>query len=186
MSPQSFPEIIDVRKFFSQGVHLKSSLPLQLCNRLEPYLSKTEGFGNSKIEVDLFFIKDDKGGYILDGTLESTLFLPCQRCLKGLEHALTSEFSVHVLDELKVSRDRELDEDELEVVLSIEGKLDLLALVEDELILSLPLVVYHDETDCNPTLVNIQESSRSMESKPFAELEVLKQQLLAGKSKKEP
>jgi uncharacterized protein len=184
MSLQSFPEIIDVRKFFSQEAHLKASLPLEVCKRLEPYLSKAEGFGKSKIDVNLAFIKDDQGHYILDGKIESTLFLPCQRCLRGLEHSLSSEFSVQVLDELKVSGDRELAENELEVVLSHEGNLELLALVEDELILSLPLVIYHDKTDCNPKLVSIQESGRkTLESKPFAELELLKEQLLSGKGK---
>lgn len=182
MSQQPFPEIIDVRKFFSQGVHLKASLPLLSCKRLEPYLSKAEGFAKSKIDVNLVFRKDDEGRYILDGELESTLFLPCQRCLQGIEHSLSSEFSVQVLDELKVSGDRELAEDELEVVLSFEGKLDLLALVEDELILSLPLVIYHDKLDCNPKLVSIQQSAgQATGSKPFAELAVLKQQLLSDK-----
>ena len=186
MSLQPLPEIIDVRKFFSQGLHFKTSLPLQACMRLEPYLSKAEGFGNFKIEVDLAFMKDDEGRHILDGKLESTLFLPCQRCLQAIEHSLSSEFSVQVLDELKVSGDRELAEDELEVALSLDGKLDLLALLEDELILSLPLVIYHDMADCNPKLVNIQERGRqTLRSKAFAELEVLKEQLLSGKSKKD-
>ena len=186
MSQEPFPEIIDARKFFSHGVLLKASLPLQSCKRLEPYLSDAEGFAKSKIDVNLAFNKDDKGRYILDGEIESTLFLPCQRCMQGMEHALSSEFSVQVLDELKVSGDRELTEDELEVVLSFEGKLDLLALVEDELILSLPLVIYHDKLDCNPKLVSIQQSARqAIESKPFAELEVLKQQLLSAKGETE-
>ncbi len=186
MLQQPLPEIIDVRKFFSQGVQIKTTLPLQACKRLEAYLSKAEGFANSKIEVDLAFMIDDEGRYILDGKLESNLFLPCQRCLQGIEHALSSEFSVQVLDELKTSGDRELAEDELEVALSLDGKLDLLALLEDELILSLPLVIYHDKTDCNPKLVNIQERGRqSSGNKPFAELEVLKEQLLSGKSQKE-
>lgn len=182
MSPQPFPEIIDVRKFFSQEAHLKTSLPLLSCKRLEPYLSKAEEFTESKIEVDLTFIKNDQGRYILSGEISSVLFLPCQRCLQGVEHNLSSEFSVQVLDELVASGDRELAEDELEVVLSFEGKLDLLALVEDELILSLPLVIYHDKVDCNPKLVSLQESGRqTLKSKAFAELEVLKEQLVSAK-----
>ncbi len=184
MSLQPFPEIRGVRKLFSQQAHIKASLPLYSLKRLEKYLNKAEEYCSSEIEVDLEFIQGDENRFILAGEMKGALFLSCQRCLQGVKYRLSSDFRVQVLDELKVSGDRELAEDELEVVLSLEGKLDLLALVEDEVILSLPLVIYHDETDCNQSLVDLQVSSRQkVESKAFAELEVLKNQLKSGKDK---
>jgi len=182
MSLQPFPEIIDVRKFFSQQAHIKASLPLNSLKRLEKYLNKAEEYCSLEIEVDLEFIQGDESMFILAGKMKGALFLSCQRCLQGVEYKLSTDFRVQVLDELKVSGDRELAEDELEVVLSLEGKLDLLALVEDEVILSLPFVIYHDEADCNQVLVDLQVSSRQkIEPEAFAELGVLKNQLKSGK-----
>ncbi|MBN4053275.1 DUF177 domain-containing protein [Haliea sp. AH-315-K21] len=181
---QSFPEIIDVKKFFSRQARLRAPLPLQLLKRLEQYLNKAEGGNSSAIDVDLDFSQDEESRFILVGKMKGRVLLSCQRCLQAVEYSLSSDFKVHVINELKISGDRELAEDELEVVLSLEGKLDLLALVEDELILSLPLVIYHDEADCNQALIDLQASSRrEIGSKAFAELAVLKNQLKSSKSK---
>lgn len=184
MSLQPFPETIEVRKFFSRQAHITASLPLQKFERLEQYLVKDEADDSSEIDLKLDFIQDDEGRFILVGSMKGGLLLSCQRCLRGVEFILSSDFRVQILDELKVSGDRELAEDELEVVLSSEGELDLLALVEDEVILSLPLVIYHEQTDCNQALVDLKLSEQQeLESKPFAELEVLKSQLKLAKNK---
>jgi uncharacterized protein len=117
--------------------------------------------------------------------MQGSLHLSCQRCLQGVDYSLSSDFRVQVIDELKVGGDRELAQDELEVVLGVEGKLDLFALVEDELILSLPVVVYHDEPDCNQVLVDLNsKAEQDIEAKPFAELAELKKQLSEVDGKK--
>lgn len=184
MSLQPFPETIEVKKFFSRQAHITASLPMQKLERLKQYLVKAETDDSSEIDLRLDFIQDDEGRFILTGTMEGVLVLSCQRCLRGVEFTLSSDFKVQIVDELKVSGDRELAEDELEVVLSNEGVLDLLALVEDEVILSLPLVIYHEQADCNQALVDLKRSSQQeLGSKPFAELEALKSQLELEKSK---
>ncbi|MDG2091530.1 MAG: DUF177 domain-containing protein [Gammaproteobacteria bacterium] len=184
MSLQQFPETVEVKKFFSRQGQLTTSLPLQKFTRLEQYLANVEADDSSEIEVDLDFIQDDEGRFILKGSMKGALLLSCQRCLQGVEYSLSSDFRVQIIDELKVGGDTELAKDELEVVLSTEGKLNLFELVEDEVILSLPLVVYHDEPDCNQVLVDLNRSAeQNIESKPFAELEVLKKQLSSEKSK---
>ena len=58
--------------------------------------------------------------------------------------------------------------------------MDLLGLLEDELILSLPLVAYHDELNCNEALVALKASAQNKPS-PFAELETLKVQMREGR-----
>lgn len=184
MSLQPFPEIINVKNFFSRQGNLRATLALQLFRRLEQYFNKTEGNNSSTIEVNLDFIQDDENQFIVDGKMVGTLLLSCQRCLKPLIYPLSSGFRVKVLEELQVNGDRELEEDELDVVLSVGGKLDLLALVEDELIMSLPLVSYHDDSDCNQILIGLQLNSRQKDvSKLFPELELLKNRLKSGKVK---
>ena len=182
MSLQPFPEIINVKNFFSRQENIRASLSLPLFRRFEQYLNKDKGNNSPEVEVELDFIQDDENRLIVDAKMTGTLFLSCQRCLQALKYTLSSNFRVRVIEELKVSGDRELASDELDVVLSRGGKLDLLALVEDELILSLPLVIYHDEADCNQILIGLQVNSRQRnESKVFAELEVLKPQFKPDK-----
>ena len=181
MSLQQFPEIVEVKKFFSRQGHLTASLPLARFKRLEQYLIKVKANGSSEIEVDLDFIHDE-GRFVLEGTIQAALHLSCQRCLQGAEYNLSSDFRVQVIDGLQDKGDRELAQSELEVVLSVDGKLDLYELVEDEAILNLPLVVYHNESDCNQVLVDLNRAAQeNIESKPFAELEVLRKQLTSAK-----
>jgi uncharacterized protein len=68
--------------------------------------------------------------------------LECQRCLQPLNWELTVAHRVRfVHGEQEAERlDEELEDD----VLALEPRLDLLALLEDELILALPLVPRHD------------------------------------------
>jgi uncharacterized protein len=69
--------------------------------------------------------------------------LTCQRCLQPLRQALVVERDLRfVADEAEAER---LDEDSDDDVLALPGRgLDVPALVEDELILALPLVPRHE------------------------------------------
>lgn len=179
MSQQAFPEQIDVRRFFSQEAAYKADVPLHLFPRLTEYLSQDGAAEDAQVAVDLQFRKDQQGRHLITGTLEGELLLDCQRCLQSMPYRLRTELNVQVLDRLVESGDRELDENEMDVVLSREGKLDLLALIEDELILSLPIVLYHETRDCNQALNELKDSEGegSGRDNPFAQLESLKQQL---------
>ena len=178
MSQQPFPEIVDVKKFFSRQSPLSFVLSQSRLKRLAQYLNEVEASNGSEIDVELNLIQDEEGRFILSGTMQGRMSLTCQRCLQEVEYDLASDFIVRVVDELKAGGDRELAQDELDVVVSVDGKLDLLALIEDELILSLPLVIYHKEQDCNQTLVEMQSSAQQKTAaKPFAELAALKKQL---------
>jgi uncharacterized protein len=63
-----------------------------------------------------------------------------------------------------------------EPVLVEDEQLNLLAVVEDELILSLPQVVYHDEADCNVSRDQLTSGADDEPSPapPVSPFEVLK------------
>lgn len=182
MSLLPFPEKIDVRKFFSRHANFKANLPLPVFSRLLEFIRHSEEFDESEIQVALNYIVDDEGRFLISGKLSGLVLLTCQRCLQGVEHKLYAEFKVQVLNELEEGGDRELTGAELDVVLAQEWQLDLLSLLEDELILSLPLVAFHEERNCNESLVALQEAVKHKPS-PFAELEALKKQLQQNKDK---
>lgn len=72
----------------------------------------------------------------------TTVALQCQRCLQPMAEVLAVDCRLRfVADEDEAAR---LDEESEDDVLALTGRLDLQALVEDELILALPLVPRHD------------------------------------------
>lgn len=101
------------------------------------------------------------------------VWLTCQRCLQPLAVDLEVESAIRfVATEAEAERlDAESDDD----VLALEPALDLRDLVEDELLLDLPLVPRHD--DCRPALpeddAQADEAAAASEH-PFAKLAALK------------
>jgi uncharacterized protein len=111
--------------------------------------------------------------------LQGTARLVCQRCLGALEVGVEAAAEVGlVATEADVSRVPE----ELEPVLAPEGRISVGELVEEELLLTLPIVPLHAESDaCKaaPAAGPIVEKGREggETQKPFAQLaELLKRQ----------
>ena len=99
--------------------------------------------------------------------------LQCQRCLLPMREALSAQRSfLFVSDEAEAAR---LDEEMEDDVLVLPARLELAELVEDELILALPLVPRH-EVCAQPMSVDAQGSElpEPKRPNPFAALEALR------------
>ena len=113
--------------------------------------------------------RDAMGHPALTLSLDGAAFMTCQRCLRP--------FAVPVAQEtlLLLARNEHelvrLDAEEPEVVLA-GAPLDALALVEDELLLSLPFAPRHAEAECDAATVSDAVAAAS--EKPFAQLAALK------------
>jgi uncharacterized protein len=105
--------------------------------------------------------------------LQGTLGLQCQRCLEPMDYALaTSSELLVVQNEAALQED---DVDDADRVLA-GAELDIKALVEDEILLALPMAPRHAEGKC----VRAQANDGKAEVHPFAALAKLK----AGKESK--
>ena len=108
-------------------------------------LAEEVGAQSGDLRVTLDFAIDAQGRRVIRGRLEAELQLPCRRCLAPMAQPVESDFLLGMVTsdalaaELPSTHEPVLVEDE---------QLNLLTVVEDELILSLPQVVYHDEADC--------------------------------------
>ena len=114
----------------------------------------------------------------MDLHAETAVALQCQRCLRPMEVPLDVERSLRfVPDEQQAA---ELDADSEEDVLAMTRNLDLLELVEDELILELPIVPRHELCPevlaVPPSVAELGEGETADTSKPnpFAALAALK------------
>ncbi|MDY3331673.1 MAG: YceD family protein [Pelistega sp.] len=101
--------------------------------------------------------------------------LTCQRCLDLFHYAVDTEVVLEVVTSVKalnadVDESGEIDSQAYDKILA-NKPIDILELVEDELILSLPYIPKHEEC---PELVELPEDNLEKKPSPFAVLEKLK------------
>jgi uncharacterized protein len=134
--------------------------------RLQDYLSDSQG----KLEYKVSGTLDKNGKPIIQVTIKGTINLHCQRCLDGLAHVLDIQTAI-----LLVENESELSR--LDGTESVDGILtasdtDVLALIEDEIILSLPISPRHREDECSAS--ELTNSYAIGKKHPFAMLATLK------------
>lgn len=167
MSGQGFTQtVIDSLEFARSGQTLRGSLPLPGLARLKNSLVDAHGV----VEFEVKGGHEARGRPILTLAIHGMLHLQCQRCLGVLEHPL------QVLNKLLLvtageSAAGDLDEVDAEWI-EASGNLDVAALVEDEVILSLPYAPRHEEGAC--THVGTAAADGAAAS-AFAKLAALKQ-----------
>ena len=104
------------------------------------------------------------------GRLQTSLELQCQRCLQALDMPLELDFRLMIDASDELVRDSSLD-----TLYSDDGFIDLYEVVEDELILAIPLVPLHEDVSCNEYwLAADSEAEPAEKENPFAVLRQLK------------
>ncbi|NNC55026.1 MAG: hypothetical protein HKO07_04805 [Pseudomonadales bacterium] len=132
---------MSVRKFAIAGSSLNGSIALAALPRLSgAVLAASEPFA-----VAIDFAENEFGKRTLKVRIDGTVALECQRCLKPVDVAVTADSNLTVVahDEEARARLRDLDP------LIVEGdELEVFALIEDELLMALPIIALHPQPDC--------------------------------------
>lgn len=161
----SNPILIDPLKFAREGRTLAGKLPVNaLDERVHSDLSDTSG----EVDYTLEGFRDRLGRLSLRLVLKARLQLACQRCMTGMEYRVETDSVITLFtDPEKLELACEQDES-LDAILA-EPELDVKALIEDEIIMDLPLSPKHD--DCgSDTLLR----AKADKPNPFAVLAALK------------
>ncbi|MDM4767497.1 DUF177 domain-containing protein [Pelomonas sp. SE-A7] len=105
--------------------------------------------------------------------IDASAALTCQRCLKPVTEALALEHSFRFAKDEATAA--ELDANSDEDVLELSRSFDLAELIEDEILLALPLVPRHDSCP-QPLAVpaSVDEEIEEERPNPFAALAALK------------
>nr|WP_136252287.1 23S rRNA accumulation protein YceD [Ningiella ruwaisensis] len=100
----------------------------------------------SDVAVKVEFAKDAQGLTYFHGTLAVQVKLICQRCNQAYPYDVDSSFC---FSPVQGSEQTDLLPDAYEPVeVNDHGEINLFELIEDEAILSLPIVALHAEEDC--------------------------------------
>jgi len=97
--------------------------------------------GSEEVCYKLKFGVDSEGYVFINGCVEAALQLQCQRCLRSVEYNIHSEFH---LSPVQNGENAATLPDRYDAVLMEHDKLSVRQLVEDELILSLPIAPMHN------------------------------------------
>lgn len=141
MSSQ-LPEHIEPCDLTEKGARLVGNLDLGRMGRLSLSLFRANG----AVEIEIEFGKDEQGNRLVTGEWSTRLELICQRCLEPMEIALSGEFRFELVGGTQESGRMSLDFEPIPVFES--ETVSLLEIVEDEIILALPMAPVHAIGDC--------------------------------------
>ena len=148
---QKLPQFIDPFRLAEVGRMYDGSLPIRHMKRLLPLLDGDSAL-NDELILTLAFDKDSNGIHLLSGTIKGTLKLVCQRCLKQMDFAIDANILIAFLAS-------EFDEEKLggeyDPYIVTDTPIMLSDIIEDELLLAMPTIPKHENTQCSEQLTHL-------------------------------
>ena len=137
----ALPTLIDPRKLANQGIVLEGQFHVKHLPRLAAAVIDIE----TPLSALVKFGIDESRAKVASGTLSVSVSAQCQRCLNPVTVALSTDFAAQIIwskDQLvNVPSDRE-------PWIVVAKMASLNELLEDEILLALPLVNYHEHGQC--------------------------------------
>lgn len=134
----SAPPFIDSLDFAQNKQQLSGELLIAGLSRLSDLVSNTQGVLSYTVQGSV----NSLGVPLLIFTLTGNCQLRCQRCLEGMDYPIALESGVCLRTEAEL--DALEDDDEAFDSILAEPRLDIQNLLEEELLLSLPISPRHD------------------------------------------
>ncbi|HDZ57585.1 MAG TPA: metal-binding protein [Pseudomonas xinjiangensis] len=135
------PAHIEPRRLVDRSIVLKGTVSADKMPRLSALLDAPAG----DVQVELSFARDEQGVNAMHGHYQVDVALICQRCLEQVVVPLDSECDVGFVESDEAAKNLPRN---YEPVILDDEKLDLHALIEDELLLALPAVPMHPLETC--------------------------------------
>ncbi|MCA1175330.1 MULTISPECIES: 23S rRNA accumulation protein YceD [unclassified Pantoea] len=171
MQKVKLPLTIDVARAAQKRLDYQGVYAPELVARLADTVVSVD----SDVECTMSFAIDNQRLAVLQGTADAQVTLSCQRCNQSFPHAVHVSYCFS-----PVSSDEQaeaLPEAYEPVDINDFGEIDLLAVIEDELILALPVVPVHDSEHCEVSDADMVFGKLPAEAEkpnPFAVLASLK------------
>lgn len=143
MSNFELPERVNPYQMADKLSELAGEVSRERLSRLE---EATEGVVRSA-QAKLSFDRDGSGRRVVSGQVSGTVDLLCQRCLKAFQYELDGSFNMALVYNDEMARALPADLDSL--LLLPDQPLDVAMIVEDELLLCLPMHAVHPFGECH-------------------------------------
>ena len=158
------PQWVDPYKLAKTDGVVQGKCELARLPRIRDLLFSDQNAKNDCVTVIMRFTRNQQRRVIISGEISATLVLQCQRCLQGTSWSVVSPLALVVVgdDEAAAQVPREYDP----LIVGDEG-LSPHELVEDELILAMPVVARCETSDCSQIA---QARTAGKQTSPFAKL----------------
>jgi len=160
---------IDSLDFARNGKHLSGDVPIADLPRLLDALETPQGVLHYTVQGGV----DKQGIHFLDVGVVGLCRLRCQRCLDGLDYPVRLDTRLLLRDQPGLDAlddEAGIEEEEFDSILA-DTNLNVLDMLEEEILLSLPIAPKHELGACQAT---DGKNTRLDEQNPFAVLAKLK------------
>ena len=158
------PVRFDPYQFVSNETILHGELPIKQFERLSDALVTSTG----SVDIALQFHRIGSWRNCVSGDCKTKVILICQRCLRECEHQISSEIRLGFVD--KESSLERLPDDIEPFMMNDEKTIHLVDLLEDDLLLQIPLTPMHANRDnCDPDMTKYEVSEAEEPEAPKRE-----------------
>src|SRR3989338_9139677 len=164
--------------FARNGREIRGEVPVAEFSGLRDMLESPPGILGYRIRGGM----DNLGNHFLDLSVTGCCQVRCQRCLEGMDYPVRLDTRLLLRDQASLDA-LEDEEEEFDSILA-DVQLDVLNLLEDEILLSLPFAPKHEPGACQaaggesrplrPSLPQEAQDRHGEERHPFAALAKLK------------
>lgn len=174
MQKVRIPVTVDPVKSANKKQTFDGLVPAKTLTRFQGLLAQPS---DRDPDVNVEFGIDEQGVSYFAGSVTTTVKLTCQRCNEPFAVDIAAHFAYAPVSSKQSTDDLPERYEAIEV--NEFGEINLHGLVEDELILAMPLVAKHDPKDCQVdrdamTWGEIEEESKDDSENPFSVLQELK------------
>ena len=163
--PPRPPQFIEPERLADEEQVLAGRTDLQAMPRLQALLAEAQ----AEVSFNLGFSRDPRGFVAIRGEYDTVLMLRCQRCLEPLPAHLHKAIGIGWIN---AQKDAGLLPADLEPLLASAPRIALADLLEEEVLLGLPMAPRHADQDC-PAAAVLRDLHGHREN-PFAVLKDLK------------
>lgn len=167
------PKMIDPRRSADQDIEYRESMQDSLLPRL---IEATEKL-HQPVAVTVRIYRDEQSRIRVAGEAEASVDLTCQRCMNPMQETINAEFDLVVVYSEAQAKALPKEHD----AWVIDESADLHQMIEDELLLAMPIVAYHDIGECSAPAIEMPaeqfeaevETETAERQSPFAVLKDL-------------
>jgi len=163
--PPRPPQFIEPARLADEAETISGKLGIEGMQRLQALVSEPE----AQVEYTLSFARDERGFIVISGEFATVLTLRCQRCLEPLPVSLQKAIRIGWVTGVEDVRRLPAD---LEPMLAPGTRIALKDLIEEEILLGLPMAPVHAGQECPAT--RLMQALKEKKDNPFAVLKDMK------------
>jgi len=152
-------------EFARKGGTLSGEVPVAALHRVSGLLSSSDG----KVHYELSGLINEAGKPMLHIKLEGRIRMTCQRCLGEMEYPLATDAELELVADESDLKPVEEETESVDTVVA-DKEMDVVSLVEEEILLEIPMSPKHPEGECSEA----GQVPAQPKSNPFSALAALK------------